>query len=146
MSAAQQTTLVETLPFLKGWTPVITLLVAFIVAKLKPSNAVSTQTQQLLDEIARLRLNVFLRSAGSAELPTPTPTPVAVPTILPVAVPTQPVAESVVEQEPVTRVDIALPKIDPPAPVPIDTRLLVSLMLEYLQQTKPPIVKAHNRE
>ena len=95
MTTAQQTQLVEAWPVLKGWTPAISVVVAFIATRLKPSNTVSAQTQAMLSELATLRLNAFLRSRGAAEIPvamtplpiTPTvvPVPVAMPAVMPVA-------------------------------------------------------------
>lgn len=97
LTTAQQTQLVEALPFLKGWSPAVTVVIAFIATKLKPSNTVSTQTQAMLSELAALRLNAFLRAHGSVELPVPAaPLPVT-PTVVPVpvAIPVVPVPVSV---------------------------------------------------
>ena len=154
LSAAQQAQLVEQFPFLHGWTPIVTLVVAFLVAKLKPSNAVSASTQSLIDEVARLRLNSFLRARGSTELPPPAAAPLpAVPSVVPVPAIVTPQAppETLVAApapSPIPPGAIFTPsvKADIPAqavvtvspPLPIDPRLLLSLVHEYLTAQVPP--------
>lgn len=149
LSVAQQAQLVEQFPFLHGWTPIVTLVVAFLVAKLKPSNAVSASTQALIDEVARLRLNSFLRARGSTELPPPAAAPLpAVPSVVPVPAIVTP------QVPPETLVAAPAPLPIPPSgvftpaavvtvspPLPIDPRLLLSLVHEYLiaqVPSKPP--------
>ena len=95
LTTGQQTQLVEAFPFLKGWAPAVTVVIAFIATKLKPSDTVSAQTKAMLSELATLRLNAYLRAHGAVEIPvattplaiTPTivPVPVAMPAALPVA-------------------------------------------------------------
>ena len=99
MTTAQQVQLVEAWPVLKGWTPAISVVVAFIATRLKPSNTVSAQTQAMLSELATLRLNAFLRTRGAPEIPVAvarlpiTPTVVPVPVVMPVVIaPVAPVA------------------------------------------------------
>ena len=84
MTVAQQAQLVDAFPLLKGAAPYATLIVAFVLTKLHPSNTVSAATQAMLTELATLRLSAFLRARGSPELPTPPPAPLPVP--LPAAV------------------------------------------------------------
>lgn len=157
MTTAQQTAFVEAWPILKGWTPAISVVITFIVAKLKPSDTISSSTKSMIEELARLRMNAFLRDRGSAELPAPLQAtlPVSVPIVAPVVTvleaalpePSAPI-EPPIEPPPatppappqpvsLTRVDIKLPQVDPPTPMPIDPRLLLSLIRDYLVQTAP---------
>lgn len=91
LTDAQQTALLNTLPFLKGYTPIVGAIAAFLVTKLKPSSAISTQTQDFINEVARLRMNALLKAAGQAEIPAPAaamtlPIPVPVIAAAPTAV------------------------------------------------------------
>ena len=133
---AQKATLLSQFPILSGWTPVITAVAVFLVAKLKPSSAVSSDTKALIDEVARLRMNDFLRKQGAPELPTPPPTPlpVAPATMATIAPPAAPPVEPMQERF------IAGPAPPPPQapPLPIDGRLLLSLLQEYIKQQSPP--------
>ena len=111
MTVAQQAQLVDAFPLLKGAAPYVTLIVAFVLTKLKPSNTVSAATQAMLTELATLRLSAFLRARGSPELPTPPPAPLPVP--LPAAVvpaaalPVAPVVPVVVAPSAVTLRSVA---------------------------------------
>ena len=132
MSTAQQTQLVEAWPVLRGWTPVITVVVAFIVTKLKPSNTVSAATQTMLTELATLRLNAFLRARGSTELPDPQPAPLPV-ALAPIVVPAPPAAP------PAVALVLAPPRPIPtpmPAPAPATIPLEESEARETLAKMR----------
>lgn len=81
MSDAQQAALLSTFPFLKGYTPIVGAIAAFLATRAKPSNAVSTQTQALIAEVTRLRMNMLLKAAGQPEIPAPEAHAAALPAI-----------------------------------------------------------------
>ncbi len=108
--------LTASVPFLKPYPAIISAIAIYFATRLKPSGAVSTQTQAFIDEITRLRLNVALKAAGQPEIPAP---PAAA--ALPVSVP------------PAVLPDITLPPavIEPPPPPPVDP------LIELLRQFDP---------
>lgn len=61
---ADQLRLIESIPILKGWGPIIIMVGGFIASRAKPSTAVSSQTRAMLDEIAQLRMAEWARSQG----------------------------------------------------------------------------------
>ena len=83
LNPQQQAALLSSFPFLDGYVPIIAAVVAFLVTKLKPSSAVSSQTQALIDEILRLKTNPILVGAGLPTIPSPPTIPVPAASISP---------------------------------------------------------------
>lgn len=83
LDADTQAKILAMFPFLKGWGGVITLVLPVLIARLKPSNAVSTQTAALIEAAARARFNEWLAAHGypplPADMPVPGPAPVPAP-------------------------------------------------------------------
>lgn len=84
LDETQREAILGAFPFLSGWGGVITAVAAFLATKLKPSDSVSTQTASLLEEVARLRLNEYLRSKGVAVVPAPVAPPPPAPAPVPI--------------------------------------------------------------
>ena len=108
LNPQQQAALLSSFPFLDGYVPIIAAVVAFLVTKLKPSSAVSSQTQALIDEILRLKTNPVLIAAGLPTIPSP-------PTI---PVPATSIASTVSSVTPMNTLFSAPPKVvDIPLPI-----------------------------
>lgn len=109
MSPEQQNALVSVFPFLKGQTMIIAAIATYLVTRLKPSSAVSSQTQDLVDEILRLKANPVLVAAGQP--PIPGPTTITVPSASVPSVPAAPQADPMQRSflSTPTPVDIPLP-------------------------------------
>jgi hypothetical protein len=69
MDASQQAALLGTFPFLKGWGGVISAVALFLGTRIKPSNAISTQTAALVQQLERAKLNDWLKKNGVPPLP-----------------------------------------------------------------------------
>ena len=147
MTTVQQTQLIEAWPVLKGWTPVITVVIAFVVTKLKPSNTISSGTQAMLTELAVLRMNSFLRARGSPELPAPPPAPLPV-VLAPIPIPAPPAPPPVAAA--LLAPSAPLPGPVAPAPVlapgvamafydPADPREVLARVRELLAPVPAPI-------
>jgi hypothetical protein len=91
LSADDRKALEAAFPVLQGWMPLLALAATFIGAKLKPSNAISSQTKALLEELIRLRMDAEIARRG---VQAPTVTPLAERRITPRAVP-DPVIEAI---------------------------------------------------
>ena len=109
LNAQQQQALLASFPLLSGYTPIIAAIATYVVTRLKPSSAVSTQTQALIDEIIRLKTNPVLAAAGQPTIPEPAKIPVPAEGIVaPIVVP-KPDPMQTQFSAPPTVVDIPLP-------------------------------------
>lgn len=144
---AQQAAILDMFPFLRGWGGVISALLPIVVARLKPSNAVSTQTQAAISEALRAKLNDYLIAHGAPPLPpgsvvgsvvTP-PAVVPMPMPVPAPVPAPPPVEPVLAPPPP-------PPPAPPPPPPVDAQLeqlRAFAKLSNPKATDEEIVAAH---
>jgi hypothetical protein len=108
---------IDHIPLLAGYGAPIAALLGILAAKFRPSGTQTTQTQQLVAELARLKMNEYLRAHGAPEIPAPA-TPVALPGLA-LPIPAAPAAAAPPPSAPAL-VPAASPPpapIAPPAPV-----------------------------
>lgn len=138
MSDVQQAAFLANFPFLKGYGGILSAVAAFLVSRIKPSTAVSSQTQALIAEVTRLRMNMLLKAAGQPEIPAP-PSVASLPVSVPAPTAAQAPAGATISPAPIPAQPPPAPP--PPAPVPPPPpppAPVVDPMLEQLRAMAKP--------